>query len=85
MGEDFIDCACGDNEEYGFMLACETCGAWEHGECCGVKSEEAIPEGYACSTCVKEKTVKSFPKHLVMVLDYEEEADVKKNKNNENQ
>ena len=81
MGEDFIDCACGDNEEYGFMLACETCGAWEHGECCGVKSEEAIPEGYACSTCVKEKTVKSFPKHLVMVLDYEEEADVKKNKN----
>ena len=30
MGEDFIDCACGDNEEYGFMLACETCGAWEH-------------------------------------------------------
>ena len=21
MGEDFIDCACGDNEEYGFMLA----------------------------------------------------------------
>ena len=81
MGEDFIDCTCGDNEEYGFMLACETCGAWEHGECCGVKSEEAIPEGYACSTCVKEKTVKSFPKHLVMVLDYEEEADVKKNKN----
>ena len=81
MGEDFIDCACGDNEEYGFMLACETCGAWEHGECCGVKSEEAIPEGYACSTCVKEKTVKSFPKYLVMVLDYEEEADVKKNKN----
>ena len=25
--------------------------------------------------------MKSFPKHLVMVLDYEEEADVKKNKN----
>jgi hypothetical protein len=80
MGEDFIDCACGDNEEYGFMLACETCGAWEHGECCGVKSEEAIPEGYACSTCVKERTAKSFPKQLVVVLEEgdELEEDVKK-------
>jgi len=66
MGDDFIDCFCGDNEEYGFMLACETCGAWEHGECCGVKSEEAIPEGYACSTCVKEKNAfESFPKIIV--------------------
>ena len=69
MGEDFIDCACGDNEEYGFMLACEACGAWEHGECCGVKSEEAIPEGYECSTCVKEKNVESFPRQLLVDLD----------------
>ena len=77
MGEDFIDCACGDNEEYGFMLACETCGAWEHGECCGVKSEEAIPEGYECSTCVKEKNVVSFPRQLLVDLD-DDDDDVKK-------
>lgn len=59
MGDDVIDCACGDNEEYGFMVACETCGAWEHGECCRIQSEEEIPKDYACSTCVRrnEKTV----------------------------
>ena len=59
MGDDVIDCACGDNEEYGFMVACETCGVWEHGECCRIQSEEAIPKDYACSTCVRrnEKTV----------------------------
>ena len=77
MGEDFIDCACGDNEEYGFMLACETCGAWEHGECCGVKSEEAIPEEYECSTCVREKNVVSFPRQLLVDLD-DDDDDVKK-------
>lgn len=53
MGDDVIDCACGDNEEYGFMVACETCGAWEHGECCGISSEEEIPKDYKCSSCVR--------------------------------
>ena len=47
----------------------QTCGGKEHGECCGVKSEEAIPEGYECSTCVKEKNVESFPRQLLVDLD----------------
>ena len=59
MGDDIIDCVCGDNEEYGFMVACETCGAWEHGECCRIYAEEEIPKDYKCSSCVRrsEKAV----------------------------
>ncbi len=53
MGDDIIDCACGDNEEYGFMVACETCGAWEHGVCCQIYSEKEIPQAYKCSACVR--------------------------------
>jgi hypothetical protein len=53
MGDDVIDCACGDNEEYGFMVACETCGAWEHGICCQIYSEKEIPKAYKCSACVR--------------------------------
>jgi hypothetical protein len=56
MGDDVIDCVCGDNEEYGFMVACETCGAWEHGECCRIYSEAEIPKDYKCSACVRSSS-----------------------------
>ena len=69
MGDDVIDCVCGDNEEYGFMVACETCGAWEHGECCRIYAEEEIPKDYKCSACVRADA------KTLLVLDLREEND----------
>lgn len=62
MGDDIIDCVCGDNEEYGFMVACETCGVWEYGECCRIYVEEEILKDYKCFLCVcwSEKVVVLF-------------------------
>jgi len=68
MGDDVIDCVCGDNEEYGFMVACETCGAWEHGECCRIYAEEEIPKDYKCLACVRADA------KTLLVLDSREEA-----------
>ena len=67
MGDDVIDCACGDNEEYGFMVACETCGVWEHGPCCDIHAEEEIPKDYMCSRCVRRD------EKSVVVLDFASE------------
>lgn len=68
MGDDVIDCVCGDNEEYGFMVACETCGAWEHGECCRIYAEEEIPKDYKCLACIRADA------KTLLVLDSREEA-----------
>lgn len=70
MGDDVIDCVCGDNEEYGFMVACETCGAWEHGECCRIYAEEEIPKDYKCLACVRADA-----KTLLVLDSREEEGD----------
>eukprot|EP00850_Spirogloea_muscicola_P025653 SM003822S14679 [mRNA] locus=s3822:2:1368:+ [translate_table: standard] len=46
-----VDCACGRNRSRGLMMACEVCGAWEHAECQGFRTDEQIPADYVCSAC----------------------------------
>lgn len=44
-------CVCGDNEDNeGFMVACDECGCWQHGECVGL-NERNLPEKYYCEQC----------------------------------
>ncbi|KAL1527581.1 hypothetical protein AB1Y20_008968 [Prymnesium parvum] len=45
-------CSCGKVDESKFMLACDECDCWFHGECVGVTQEEADALGkWACKTC----------------------------------
>ncbi|TIA83875.1 hypothetical protein E3P92_01815 [Wallemia ichthyophaga] len=46
-------CVCGnsDEESYGFMIQCETCGCWQHGVCVGLVEEKYAPETYYCEEC----------------------------------
>ncbi|TIA92342.1 hypothetical protein E3P99_00672 [Wallemia hederae] len=46
-------CVCGntDEESYGFMIQCETCGCWQHGVCVGLVEEKYAPDTYYCEQC----------------------------------
>jgi Transcription factor S-II (TFIIS), central domain/SPOC domain/PHD-finger len=47
-----IRCLCGDNEDDGgFMIQCETCGKWQHGECMGYEDPDEVSDSYACEIC----------------------------------
>lgn len=37
-----VDCSCGKNRSRGLMVACERCGAWEHAECQGFRSDKQV-------------------------------------------
>lgn len=57
QGETYRPCLCGKTyEQYPvFMLACDVCGWWLHGECVGV-DEDHPPETFKCDEC-RAKTV----------------------------
>ena len=40
-----------DEESYGFMIQCETCGCWQHGVCVGLVEEKYAPDTYYCEQC----------------------------------
>ncbi|KAH9167545.1 hypothetical protein EDB89DRAFT_1967822 [Lactarius sanguifluus] len=50
-------CVCGnagdDEESAGeFFVQCETCNVWQHGQCMGIRSEDAVKEDhYYCEQC----------------------------------
>jgi hypothetical protein len=43
-------CICGFEEESDFMIFCERCRTWQHGDCVGVL-EKSVPENYVCYAC----------------------------------
>src|SRR5271154_1598283 len=50
-----IRCLCGDNEDDGgFMIQCESCGKWQHGECMGYENEDEVGDTYSCEVCRPE-------------------------------
>ncbi|KAK4536433.1 hypothetical protein CDCA_CDCA08G2458 [Cyanidium caldarium] len=44
-------CPCGSSNYEGFMLACETCGVWQHGKCMGILRANKAPGTYHCEVC----------------------------------
>ena len=47
-------CVCGDNTNSdGFMICCETCEVWQHGDCVGV-TERTQPAEYFCELCLPQ-------------------------------
>ncbi|KAK7856035.1 phd finger protein [Quercus suber] len=49
-----VDCTCGAKDDDGErMLACDTCGVWQHSRCAGIESFEEIPKKFICMRCFK--------------------------------
>eukprot|EP00462_Mataza_sp_D1_P012725 CAMPEP_0175166714 /NCGR_PEP_ID=MMETSP0087-20121206/27872_1 /TAXON_ID=136419 /ORGANISM="Unknown Unknown, Strain D1" /LENGTH=231 /DNA_ID=CAMNT_0016456387 /DNA_START=71 /DNA_END=762 /DNA_ORIENTATION=+ len=51
-------CPCGKNDDSeGFMIECETCEVWQHGECVGL-TEATAPDGaYYCELCAPDHPI----------------------------
>jgi hypothetical protein len=48
--DDVVHCVCGDNTDEGFMIQCEQCLCWQHGDCIGI-SKASLPKQYLCCFC----------------------------------
>ncbi|BFZ59761.1 Histone deacetylase complex subunit [Saitoella coloradoensis] len=72
-GNDVIRCPCGDDDDSGFMVACDTCGVWQHAECVGIPSENDAPENYFCERCRPDL-------HEALLKELEEEKKLPKGK-----
>ncbi|KAB8933552.1 hypothetical protein FH972_026839 [Carpinus fangiana] len=49
-----VDCTCGAKDDDGErMLACDTCGVWQHTRCAGIDNSRAIPAKFVCMRCIK--------------------------------
>jgi hypothetical protein len=46
-----IHCKCGNHTSEGFMIQCEICMCWQHGDCANLKSAENVPKHYLCWIC----------------------------------
>lgn len=47
-----VDCTCGAKDDDGErMLACDTCGVWQHTRCAGIDNSRAIPAKFVCMSC----------------------------------
>ncbi|XP_027353736.1 PHD finger protein At1g33420-like isoform X2 [Abrus precatorius] len=57
-----VDCTCGAKDDDGEkMLACDTCGIWQHTRCAGIKNSDGMPSKFVCERCVhsyREETKK---------------------------
>lgn len=49
-------CCCGSGAESYFMVQCESCYRWQHGDCVGVTPETGLV-GYICYACVPSMTL----------------------------
>ncbi|PRQ22369.1 putative chromatin regulator PHD family [Rosa chinensis] len=48
-----VDCICGTKDDDGErMLACDTCGVWQHTRCAGIHCSDEIPAKFVCLICM---------------------------------
>lgn len=46
-----IHCKCSNNINKGFMIQCEICLCWQHGDCENIRSNKQVPDNYLCWIC----------------------------------
>ena len=62
-------CFCGRNNDEVFMIMCDKCKVWYHGECVGITPEEGENiEEYLCSRCRKVKGKRPLESDLDILL-----------------
>ncbi|CAI9090444.1 OLC1v1025220C1 [Oldenlandia corymbosa var. corymbosa] len=48
-----VDCSCGAKDDDGErMLACDSCGVWQHTRCSGIHDSDGVPLKYVCPRCI---------------------------------
>ncbi|XP_024031601.1 PHD finger protein At1g33420 isoform X2 [Morus notabilis] len=48
-----VSCSCGAKDDDGErMLACDTCGVWQHIRCVGIANSDEIPAKFVCLKCI---------------------------------
>lgn len=52
-----ISCKCGRSTSDGFMIQCEQCFCWQHGDCMNI-SENNLPQLYVCWVCEEHREPK---------------------------
>ncbi|XP_065652075.1 uncharacterized protein LOC101240546 isoform X5 [Hydra vulgaris] len=57
--DDCVKCLCEDDCELGFMIQCEQCLTWQHGECVGYAQPNDVPLFYLCHICSNPKGLRS--------------------------
>ena len=60
---DVINCECGQEEEFGLMMQCELCQAWQHGNCYDIFEVTQLPRYYVCSFCREPKNLRQSSRH----------------------
>ncbi|EEF42555.1 PHD finger protein At1g33420 [Ricinus communis] len=51
-----VDCPCGAKDDDGEkMLACDTCGVWQHTRCAGIDNSDTIPSMFVCLRCMNAR------------------------------
>ena len=61
IDEDVIRCLCGDQEEDGFMIQCDSCLTWQHGSCEKITKtslKQSKDHHYLCSVCLNPPKVR---------------------------
>ncbi|XP_058089983.1 PHD finger protein At1g33420 isoform X2 [Magnolia sinica] len=49
-----VDCTCGAKDDDGErMLACDSCGVWQHTRCAGIHDFDTVPSKFVCKRCGK--------------------------------
>ena len=48
---DIVHCSCGNHSSIGFMIQCEICLCWQHGDCLKLKSKDEVPDRHLCWLC----------------------------------
>ncbi|RDX67891.1 PHD finger protein, partial [Mucuna pruriens] len=65
-----VDCTCGAKDDDGEkMLACDTCGVWQHTRCAGINNSDGMPSKFVCMRCVN-----SYREDTKKLPSYGEEA-----------
>ncbi|KAL6228445.1 hypothetical protein ACLB2K_002395 [Fragaria x ananassa] len=55
-----VDCTCGTKDDDGErMMACDTCGVWQHTRCAGIRCSDEIPAKFVCLRCMSSFREKS--------------------------
>eukprot|EP00111_Clytia_hemisphaerica_P008703 TCONS_00025454-protein len=56
--DDCVKCICQDECDTGFMIQCEQCFTWQHGECVGYLTQKNVPLFYLCHVCSNPKALR---------------------------
>lgn len=49
---DVVHCACGNHSSLGFMIQCEICLCWQHGDCLNLHAKQ-VPDHHICWICTE--------------------------------